>query len=252
MNLAETDIVAESDLSVRKTGDPDTILDDNLLTYTIIVTNLGPSLAKNVTVMDTLPAGVTPSGSPVSNLGQVAVGASTQFLMEVFVDSDTVGIITNRASASSDATDVNPANDTDAAETTVQDLDGDTQPDFADTDDDDDGMTDEYEDRYSLDPKDENDADTVINLRDFVADTVPTNVGSYLRIDDISVNSPVVVSFPSTNTRIYSLFFSSNLLQETWNKIGTNEPGLNGSTSITDTSEADNRNYRIDVQTPSF
>jgi len=57
MNLAETEIVAESDLSVRKTGDPGTILDDNLLTYTIIVTNLGPSLARNVTVTDTLPAG---------------------------------------------------------------------------------------------------------------------------------------------------------------------------------------------------
>lgn len=253
-NREVTVVNAVSDLGLKKSDSPDPIVDDNALTYTIVVTNFGPSLARNVTVTDFLPPGVTPGGAPVSNLGSVAVGASAQFQIQVAVDGNTVGTITNRASAASDAVDNNAANDADAAETTIADLDGDNQPDFADSDDDDDGMTDDYENRYSLDPKDENDAnddddnDTISNLGEFVADTVPTNGESFLRVDDISINSPVVVTFPSTNTRIYSLRYASNLLENTWIEVGTNEPGLNGTTSITDTNEANLRHYRIGVQ----
>src|SRR5260370_632429 len=46
-----------ADLSITKTA-PATVVAGNQLTYTITVTNNGPSNATNVIVTDTLPAGV--------------------------------------------------------------------------------------------------------------------------------------------------------------------------------------------------
>ena len=48
-----------ADLSIQKTDSPDPVRAGQQLTYTLLVTNQGPSSASNVTVMDTLPAGVT-------------------------------------------------------------------------------------------------------------------------------------------------------------------------------------------------
>ncbi len=59
---ADTSVIANADLDVSKTATPTTVLAGQLVTYTIVVTNLGPSFASFVDIKDTLPAGVTQVG----------------------------------------------------------------------------------------------------------------------------------------------------------------------------------------------
>ncbi|MFB3044425.1 MAG: DUF11 domain-containing protein, partial [Acidimicrobiia bacterium] len=83
----------------------------NNLTYTVTVSNAGPSDAVNVVVTDTLPAGVTfvsttgcaedPNGVPTCILGTIAAGASAMYTITVTVDSSTTGTLTNSATVAS-------------------------------------------------------------------------------------------------------------------------------------------------------
>ena len=59
---ADTSVIANADLVVSKTATPDPVLAGELVTYTIVVTNNGPSFASFVDLKDTLPAGVTQVG----------------------------------------------------------------------------------------------------------------------------------------------------------------------------------------------
>src|SRR5207245_700921 len=52
-------VIAQADLSITKTDNPDPVNAGATLTYTVTVTNGGPSTAANVQVTDNLPAGVT-------------------------------------------------------------------------------------------------------------------------------------------------------------------------------------------------
>lgn len=80
--------VAAADLSVNKSGAPNPVIEGDNLTYTIGVTNNGPSGATGVTLTDPLPAGVTfvsatpgqgicsnASGTVTCNLGNIASAA---------------------------------------------------------------------------------------------------------------------------------------------------------------------------------
>ena len=110
--------LAEADLAVTKTG-PASVIIESMMTYTVTVENLGPDPAAHVVVVDVLPAGVTPTG-PVTNLvTTLASGQSTTLTYTVQVDTGIVGAITNVASASSDAIDAVPGNNTAALETTI-------------------------------------------------------------------------------------------------------------------------------------
>ena len=57
-STATTTVTASADLAVTKLGPP-TVTAGGSLAYTVSVTNAGPSDAANLTVTDTLPAGVT-------------------------------------------------------------------------------------------------------------------------------------------------------------------------------------------------
>ncbi len=118
-----TAIDASVDLQVTKTDSIDPVVAGNQLTYTVVVTNNGPSTANNVTVTDTLPTGVTfssvnasqgtashASGVITGLLGTLAPGASGTLTITVDVNGDTRGTLTNTASATSDETDSNQAN----------------------------------------------------------------------------------------------------------------------------------------------
>ena len=110
---------AGSDLSITKADDVDPIIAGNTLSYTVTVTNAGPSQADNVVVTDTLPAGVTfvsssgcaedPGGEPTCSLASIASGASTPYTITVMVDVGTTGTITNVASVTSATADPNNA-----------------------------------------------------------------------------------------------------------------------------------------------
>jgi uncharacterized repeat protein (TIGR01451 family) len=122
-----------ADLAITKTA-PGTVVAGAPLTYTVGVTNNGPSKATHVVVTDTLPAGTTfmtstipCTGAPLTcNIGSMANGASTSFTITVKVAANllsSLGVssttITNTASVDSDQFDPNPANNTATASTLV-------------------------------------------------------------------------------------------------------------------------------------
>lgn len=118
------------DLAVSKTDGPDPATIGASLTYTVAVQNVGSDIATGVTVTDVLPASVTfvsatPSqgtctqilGVVTCDLGSITNGDGAGF--EVVVTPTAFGSITNTASVTLNETDVNSANDTATAITTV-------------------------------------------------------------------------------------------------------------------------------------
>jgi len=126
-----TTVETSADLAVTKADDPDPVFAGNTLTYTLQVSNTGPSDATGVTLTDTLPTGVTfvsadPSQGSFDDttgawsVGALASGDSASLTLVVTVDSSTTGILSNRAIISGDQDDPNTANNTDTEQTTVE------------------------------------------------------------------------------------------------------------------------------------
>jgi len=109
--------VGGADLAIAKSAAASVLAGANL-TYTISVTNLGPSSASSVTVTDTLPANVTfvsASGGGVNNsgiatwsLGTLANGQVSNVTLTVTAPAS--GTLTNTASVASPTTDSNSTN----------------------------------------------------------------------------------------------------------------------------------------------
>jgi uncharacterized repeat protein (TIGR01451 family) len=133
-------ISTSADFAVTKSG-PTTVTAGNNITYTIVVTNNGPSDAQTVTLTDATPAGTTfvsenqtngpafnctsPSaggtGNVVCTIATLAAGASATFSIVDRVSGTTTGgtTITNAATVSSSNPDSNPTNNTASATTIV-------------------------------------------------------------------------------------------------------------------------------------
>ncbi len=105
-------VLGAADLSVTKSDSPDPVLVGANLTYTLAVTNLGPSPASNVSVSDTLPAGVTfvsasgtgwacaeAGGVVTCTRAALAVGAAPDITVVVTVTASAVSPITNAVSS---------------------------------------------------------------------------------------------------------------------------------------------------------
>ncbi|MDB6121937.1 MAG: hypothetical protein JWQ71_930, partial [Pedosphaera sp.] len=115
-----TSVTPQADVAVFKTG-ADTVLPGANFTYTITVTNLGPSTAANVVAIDNLPTNLTfvsaSGGAAFSNnvvtwpaIASLIKGASTNFT--ITVKAPISGSFTNKASATSSTLDpVNSNND---------------------------------------------------------------------------------------------------------------------------------------------
>ena len=124
-----TTVTAVADLVVTKTDSVDPVIAGNDLTYTVTVTNNGPSDAQDVVVTDTLPAGVTlvstsgcaedPSGVATCTLGTIAASSSDQYTITVTVDSATTGVLTNTAAVASSTTLTSTGDDSVMETTTV-------------------------------------------------------------------------------------------------------------------------------------
>src|SRR5439155_650911 len=108
----KTAVPQNADLLITKSDSPDPVVAGTDLTYTLKVTNNGPSTASNVTVSDPVPAqtsfvSATPSqGSCTSavscSLGPLAPGGSDTIPIVVHVDSTASGSLSNTATVSSD------------------------------------------------------------------------------------------------------------------------------------------------------
>ncbi|MGB1142085.1 MAG: SdrD B-like domain-containing protein, partial [Halioglobus sp.] len=99
----DTVLMAQADLSITMADSIDPVIAGENLTYTITVTNAGPSTATNVQVSDTLPAGVTlvstsganedPTAIPTATLGSIAPSGSATYTVTVATDSSLSGTI---------------------------------------------------------------------------------------------------------------------------------------------------------------
>jgi gliding motility-associated-like protein/uncharacterized repeat protein (TIGR01451 family) len=115
-----------ADVQVVKSVDGGVILAGNNFSYTITVTNNGPSAATNIAVVDILPAqanfvsagqnGTYNAGarSVTWNIPSLAAGQSQSFTITLYVPSDVRGgtMMVNEVRANSDVHDPNPDNNT--------------------------------------------------------------------------------------------------------------------------------------------
>ncbi|MCP3962133.1 MAG: DUF11 domain-containing protein [bacterium] len=128
------DVTASSarlaELALTKTASSVTVEPGEPLTYTLTVTNAGPSTAEGVTITDTLPAGVTlvatsgcvedPAGVPTCTVPNITSGGSAVVTVDVTVDLGTpVGGLVNEATVIATTSDLVPANNTATVETLV-------------------------------------------------------------------------------------------------------------------------------------
>jgi uncharacterized repeat protein (TIGR01451 family) len=129
-STATTTVQAQADLWVHETGPANTPISPQSLTYTLTVTNIGPTEATNVTLSDAVPSGTTfqsethpagwtrtdttavgGTGTLTWTINPLAAGASGTF--QVVVQSGASGpAVTNTVTVSSPTSDPNPDNNT--------------------------------------------------------------------------------------------------------------------------------------------
>ncbi len=132
-NSAEesTNVEAKVDLMIEISGQPDPVIAGETLTYTLQVTNKGPSLASDVEVSTTIPpdvelvdsqasqgSGCSGSSLVVCQLGNIDPSSDAYVILTTVVYTDHDGLIENSATVSSDQTDIVPANN-DADESVI-------------------------------------------------------------------------------------------------------------------------------------
>ncbi|WP_322919226.1 hypothetical protein [Nocardioides renjunii] len=114
-------VTTSADLSVTKSATPVPVLAGNVATYSVVVTNDGPSIARSVTVVDPVPAPLTYVGSSTTQgtcatsgtpttvtcaVGDIPVGGSVTVTVRAGTPQDGSGQgVTNTASASSPTPD---------------------------------------------------------------------------------------------------------------------------------------------------
>ena len=120
---------AAADLTLTKVASSEPVGSGSILTYTLTVSNRGPSTATGVRVTDTLPDGLLYVSSSASqgtceggrtvtcSLGQLASGASARVTIDVRATRP--GAFTNTAEVDGGQADANPGNDRASATTTV-------------------------------------------------------------------------------------------------------------------------------------
>jgi uncharacterized repeat protein (TIGR01451 family) len=139
-NLATftTDVIGSADLSITKSDSPDPVVAGTDLTYTVTVTNGGPSTADDVVVTDPLPTGTTyvsgvdgngatvcalvQQNQIVCELGTMQPGATKTVYITVHVAPSvpTGTVLNNTATVSSSTPDPNTANNGASTTTTVR------------------------------------------------------------------------------------------------------------------------------------
>jgi len=132
-------------------------------------------------------------------------------------------------------------------------------------DSDGDGLPDEWETYHGLVPTDDgsgllmngpagdNDSDFVSNFGEYVADTDPNDIGSYLAARSVACNAfgGIDVTFPASTNRIYSVDANVDPATTSWTSIiPAFIPGTGSVMTITDTNQTGIRNYRVNVRTP--
>jgi len=125
-------------------------------------------------------------------------------------------------------------------------------------DTDQDGMPDAWELFFGLNPanpadaNEDPDGDGMSNLKEYLADTCPTNRFSVFYIRDIALSNQITLSFPCSTSRVYSLEFRSSLATGQWTGVAgqSNIPGhASGTLQLTDTNGV-RRFFRVRAEFP--
>ncbi|MFC2078286.1 hypothetical protein ACFLTM_05720, partial [Candidatus Bipolaricaulota bacterium] len=127
-----TTVSALADLSVGKSDSPDPVVAGTTLTYTISVSNTGPSDAPNTVITDAIPVQVQNPEYSIDGLGgpwqawtgslalgTIAVGENRQTFIRGIVDPTFTGIVYNTVVVRADPPDANPGNESSTVDTTV-------------------------------------------------------------------------------------------------------------------------------------
>jgi uncharacterized repeat protein (TIGR01451 family) len=124
-SIVTTTLTSLADLDIIKSA-PATVTAGEDLTYTLWVTNNGPSVANNVSVSDTVPAGLALVNAPaqcnvtdgvlICDAGKLLVNTGVHFDITFSVAADVRGVITNTATVTSTET---PTETTTTVTTTV-------------------------------------------------------------------------------------------------------------------------------------
>ncbi len=116
-----TNVTILSDLGVTMTGPGQAVITNDLMTYGVTVTNLGPNDAPNVILTNTLPTGVvpiSPANQTTSNLGTLTNGGYANLLFTV--EPTNAGVLVFSASVGSPGVqDANITNNTASTNITV-------------------------------------------------------------------------------------------------------------------------------------
>ena len=127
----DTPIETSADLAIAKSGSPSPVPAGDPLTYTIRISNNGPSDALEVSLTDAVPAGLSGAEYSLDNganwqpwngaagLGVLAAGASRIILLRGIAGDTSTGVITNTAVVSAATPDPNPENNEAAAITPI-------------------------------------------------------------------------------------------------------------------------------------
>ncbi len=133
----ETVVIREVDLTIDKSVDDTTPTAGETVTYTLVASNIGPGVARDVQVTDVLnpeltfvPGSFDPltSGVTINQTGQnlsfdvgvLGVGETRTFTFDVTVDPGATGVVPNEAEILTSDIETNPANNIDDADITVQ------------------------------------------------------------------------------------------------------------------------------------
>lgn len=128
-------------------------------------------------------------------------------------------------------------------------------------DDDGDGLPNTWEALYfggvtNADATANGDGDAALNWEEYVADTHPTNGASYFPnlITNRSGVGVLVLQAgpPTTNSRVYDIWWTTNLVTGAWTPTGLNVPGQGdgSAVSLSVTNDAPSRSYRTGVKLP--
>jgi uncharacterized repeat protein (TIGR01451 family) len=255
-----------SDLAIGLGSSPQTAIAGQPLLLSVYVTNNGPGAAANVMVTNILPSAVSftsvssSPGSAVYTNGQViySIGSMSSGSVAtagiLLVPSNQLPLIfylTNFAAVTTSIVDsFNGNNIASLLLSVAKDSVGDGIPDwwrsqnFGGS-----GDISTTTNCATCDP----DGDGRSNLQEFLADTIPTNAASLLKIVAISNQPPAAFTFfPSSTGRVYTLEYATSLNTGNWSTV-TGQSGIYGNGgvySLPDTNSPAANFYRIKATLP--
>ena len=133
---------------------------------------------------------------------------------------------------------------------TLADTDGDGEPDYLDSDDDNDGLTDADEAAIATNSKNpDSDGDGFEDGDEVIAGTHPMESSSVFRFDDItSAGSNLVIGWSSASNRTYSLWRASDLISNDWEIIDSGITSTVPFNVYTEDPRLGRRFFRVDVE----